>query len=62
MHWDNESDERHQGSIELFRDGKVGFERTFSVKVSMRNVMPLAISLSDGVWAVALEKELDISR
>ena len=46
----------------FFTDDKEAIERTRLVEVFTRNVMPWAIGLSDGVWTVELEKELDLSR
>ena len=48
--------------VELFRGDKEGKKRTCRVEVSMRYVIPRAISLSSGVWAVIPEKELDLSQ
>ena len=47
--------------IELFRYDKEGIERTYHVEVSTRNVLSRSLGLSDGVWAVVLEKERGLS-
>ena len=46
----------------LFNGDKEEIERTCHIEVSKSKLMPLAISLSDGVWAVALERKLDLSQ
>ena len=48
--------------VELFRNNKEGIQQTCHVEVSRRAMMPQAIGLSDGVWAVVLERELALSQ
>ena len=48
--------------VELFRNNKEGIQQTRHVEVSRRAMIPQAIGLSNGVWAVVLEKELALSQ
>ena len=44
--------------LRLFNGDKEEIERTRHIEVSKIKLMPQATSLSDGVWAVALERKL----
>ena len=46
----------------LFNGDKEDIERTCHIEVSKSKLMPQAISLSDEVWPVALERKLDLSQ
>ena len=48
--------------VGLFRNNKEGIQQTCHVEVSRRAMMPQAIGLSDGVWAVVLVRELALSQ
>ena len=47
--------------VELFRNNE-GIQQTCHVEASRRAMMPQTIGLSDGVWAVVLERELALSQ
>lgn len=46
----------------LFNGNKEEIKRTCNIEVAKSKLMPQAIGLSDGVWAVALETKLDLSQ
>ena len=48
--------------VELFRNNTEGIQRVCQVEINKRTVMPQAIGVSDGVWAVALERGLILSQ
>lgn len=48
--------------LELFGGKKEGIKRTCQVEVLANTALPQAISVSDGVWAVATQKPISLSR
>lgn len=42
----------------LFNGNKEGIKQTCNIEVAKSKLMPQAIGLSDGVWAVALETKI----
>ena len=47
--------------LELFKGDKGGIKRNCQVEILADVVLPQAISISDGVWAVATQKEVELS-
>ena len=47
--------------LELFKGDKEGIRRYCRVEILADVVLPQAISISDGVWAVATQREIDLS-
>ena len=48
--------------LELFKGDKGGIKRTCQVEILANIMLPRAISVSDGVWAVATQREIELSR
>ena len=47
--------------LKLFKGDKGGIRRNCQVEILADVVLPQAISISDGVWAVATQREIDLS-
>ena len=47
--------------LELFKEDKGGIRRNCQVEILADLMLPKAISISDRVWAVATQREMDLS-